>query len=235
MKATLNTVLVAITLSTQTVTGQIVPISQNRTIESSARGEGNVDGSFIPAEGFGRFADSLHSSLTFANGNSAWSAAEQVSFIGTRRLAGRGSADAHAAPPPTGASQGNGLTLFDVVFELPETTPVRLDWTITSSHAADSMADIALIGPAGLILLHRVGEFSNEGVLFDSGVFEQDLDPGVYTLEAFCAADSYSFNGVGGEHTGASWRFALTVPAPPTVLSLSLAALPLAIRRRRSC
>ncbi|MFG0244016.1 MAG: hypothetical protein ACF8R9_14605 [Phycisphaerales bacterium JB054] len=210
-----------------------MPDRDSRSLSTRAVGEGMREAETFTADDFEPIGESLISTLTFSNGRTALAHAAQTSTIESEGLGGDAFVAAIAEFPMSGVSQADTVSLFSLNFDLLDSVPARLVWEISADAVINARAQVSLVGPEGLIVLDGVGEYSSDGDLYSEGVFEQELMPGSYWLQAMCAAGSVGINGVDGAYRAASWEFSFQVPGPGSALSMGLGALGLAMRRRR--
>ncbi len=190
------TVLSAVTPAPQAFGDTIIPISQQRSVDSLVNAP-LCDGKFLfdqaQAKAFEPF-DAVASSIHRCDQASALVAAEQQSFINPNSLAafGRALSQVSADGPKNGlATHALGSSSFNVTFEVNSTSRFVLDGIISAGNDSPDVemylgTQVRLTGPGDeTIFDHSL--VVNQGDAPDSQLLDEvgQLEPGIYTLAAF--------------------------------------------------
>ncbi|MEE9129456.1 MAG: hypothetical protein V3T84_05515, partial [Phycisphaerales bacterium] len=190
------TVLSAVTPTPQATADTIIPISQQRSVDSLVNAP-LCDGEFFfdhaQAKAFEPFVD-VASSIHQCDQASALVAAEQQSFINPNSLEAFGSAlsQVSADGPKNGlATHALGSSSFNVTFEVNSTSRFVLDGIISAGNDSPDVqmylgTQVRLTGPGDeTIFDHSLTVNPGDGA--DSQLLDEvgQLEPGIYTLAAF--------------------------------------------------
>ena len=190
------TVLSAVTPTPQATADTIIPISQQRSVDSLANAplcEGKFLSDQAQAKAFEPFDHSV-SSIHQCDQASALVAAEQRSFINPNSLEafGRALSQVSADGPKNGlATHAIGSSSFNVTFEVNSTSRFVLDGIISAGNDSPDVemylgTQVRLTGPGDeTIFDHSL--VVNHGDGADSQPLDEvgQLEPGIYTLAAF--------------------------------------------------
>ncbi len=190
------TVLSAITPAPQAFGDTIIPISQQRSVDSLANAplcEGKFLSDHAQARAFEPF-DHVVSSIDQCDQASALVVAEQQSFINPNSLEAFGKAlsQVSADGPKNGlATHALGSSSFNVTFEVDSTSRFVLDGIISAGNDSPDVemylgTQVRLTGPGDeTIFDHSL--VVNQGDGADSQLLDEvgQLEPGIYTLSAF--------------------------------------------------
>ena len=197
----INTVVVLTALSAVTPAPHafgdtIIPISQQRSVDSLANAplcEGKFLSDQAQAKAFEPF-DHLLSSIHQCDQASALAAAEQQSFINPNSLEafGRALSQVSADGPKNGlATHALGSSSFNVTFEVNSTSRFVLDGIISAGNDSPDVemylgTQVRLTGPGDETIFEHslvvnVGDDAKSQPLDEVG----QLEPGIYTLAAF--------------------------------------------------
>ncbi len=195
----LLTVLSAVTPTPQATADTIIPISQQRSVNSLVNAP-LCDGEFLfdqaQAKAFEPF-DDVASSIHQCDEASALVAAEQQSFINPNSLEafGRALSQVSADGEKNGlATHALGSSSFDVTFEVNSTSQFVLDGIISAGNDNPDVhmylgTQVRLTGPGDeTIFDHSLAV--NTGDDADSQLLDEvgQLEPGIYTLAAFASS-----------------------------------------------
>ena len=195
----LLTVLSAVTPTPQATADTIIPISQQRSVDSLVNAP-LCDGEFLfdqaQAKAFEPF-DDVASSVQQCDQASALVAAEQQSFINPNSLEafGRALSQVSADGRKNGlATHALGSSSFNVTFEVNSTSQFVLDGIISAGNDSPDVhmylgTQVRLTGPGDeTIFDHSLAV--NTGDDADSQLLDEvgQLEPGIYTLAAFASS-----------------------------------------------